>query len=230
MTLTTGPKIYTSLEQGTDEWVAARCGLLTASQLHKLITPTLKVADNDTSRGLTETLVAERITGRVEYVHPSFDMQRGTMDEPYARDQYAEQYGTVYEIGFATNEFNGYKLGASPDGLIAEDGGLEIKSRNAKAQLRTILSETIPAEHLAQIHACMLVLNRQWWDYCSYAGGWPLFVKRVMRDPTWDALIIDVLGRFEINAAEMMARYNIARDGKPIAPLIDHYLDVELKL
>ena len=74
--------IYDHLEQHTDEWFEARRGILTASVIGKLITPTLKTAANDTSRGLTLTLAAERITGHVEHVYPSFDMMRGTEDEP----------------------------------------------------------------------------------------------------------------------------------------------------
>lgn len=84
--------IYHELEQGTDEWLAARCGILTASTIGHLITPkTVKVASNEVSRGFTATLVAERITGYVEPVIPTRDMERGTLDEPYARDAYRER-------------------------------------------------------------------------------------------------------------------------------------------
>ena len=174
--------------------------------------------------------MAERITGRVEYVHPSFEMQRGSMDEPYARDLYAKEYAPVTEIGFAVRTINGHKLGASPDGLVGEYGGLEIKSRSPKLQLKTILSRDIPAANLAQIHACMFVLDRGWWDYCSYAGGWPLQVIHVTRDPRWDAVIIDALNAFEEAAALMISAYQRATAGSPIAPLIDHYAEIELKL
>ena len=223
-------EVFDTLEQGSDEWLAARCGLLTASVIGKLITPKLQVADNDTSRGVIETLVAERITGRVEYVHPSFDMQRGSMDEPYARDLYAEQYAPVTEIGFAVRTINGHRLGASPDGLVGEFGGLEIKSRSPKIQLKTILSGEIPPANLAQIHACMFVLDRDWWEYCSYAGGWPLHVIHVTRDSRWDAVIIDALEYFEEDAARMISAYRSATDGRPVAPLIDHYAEIEIGL
>ena len=223
-------EVFPDLEQGSDEWLAARCGLLTASTIGKLITPTLKVADNDTSRGVIETLVAERITGRVEYVHPSFEMQRGSMDEPYARDLYREQYAPVTEIGFAVRTISGYQLGASPDGLIAGDSGLEIKSRSPKIHLRTILTNEIQTANLAQIHACMFVLDRDRWEYCSYAGGWPLHVISVHRDPRWDAVIIDTLNAFEEAVARFASVYRGATAGKPIAPLIDHYAEIEIQL
>lgn len=223
--------IYDQLEQGSPEWMAARCGLLTASTIGKLITPTGKLADNDTSRGLIETLVAERLTGVVDYVHPTFDMQRGTLDESYARDFYAEQYGVqVDEIGFAVRDIEGYKLGASPDGLIGDMGGLEIKSRRPKAQIRAFLSNSIPAENLAQIHCNMLVLDRQWWQYVSYAGNWPLYVKTVERDPNWDALLTAALKSFSVSAAEMVRSYELESSGLPIAPYIDHFPEIEIEL
>lgn len=272
--------IYDELEQGSDAWLAARCGLLTASQVGKLISsnapggeyydcdecgaipnrpcmslrgsspipiktmhagrlvtasehaataaPILSVADNETSRTLTETLVAERISGIVDYVHPSFDMQRGSMDERYARDLYREQYGEVKEVGFATNTFKGYTLGASPDGLVNERSGLEIKSPKQKTHLRTILSGEVPREHLPQIHASMLVLERDTWDFESYCGGWPIFVVTVHRDPAWDAVIIDALTQFERNTTRMIARYEAVMGGKPVAPVIDHFEDLEV--
>ena len=214
--------IYESLEQGSDQWLDARAGMLTASMVGKLVTPSLKVASNDTSRGVVETLVAERITGFVEYVHPNFDMQRGTDDEPYARDLYSGQYAPVTEIGFAVREGDGYKLGASPDGLVGTDGGIEIKSRKAKVHLRTILTDKVPAENMAQIQTCLLVLDRGWWDYVSYSGGWPLHVIRVYPDPAWQDVILDALYQFEDSAALLIAAYTAATDGAPIAPRIDH--------
>jgi hypothetical protein len=223
-------QVFENLEQGSPEWLDARCGIVTASVVGKLLTPKLQVADNDTSRGLTETLVAERLTGHVEYVHPSMSMQRGTLDEPYARQMYHDNYAPVEEIGFATNRFNGHLLGASPDGLVSTDGGIEIKSRDPKIQLRTILTETVPAENMAQIQTSMLVLERDWWDYCSFAMGWPLYVQRVYPDPTWQTAIKDALGKFEENAARMIDAYKQATDGAPIAPRIDHFAEIELKL
>lgn len=222
-------RIYDTLEQGSDEWLAARCGMLTASVVGRLITPTLKVADNDTSRGLTETLVAERITGHVDYVHPTFDMQRGSLDEPYARDMYRQQQQVeVVEVGFATNTFNGHTLGASPDGLVGTDGGLEIKSPKAKNHLRTILADAVPNEYMAQIQASMLVLQRPWWDFCSYSGGWPIHVKRVYADPLWQVVIRDALDQFENNAADMIARYKQTVGDSPVAERIDHFADMDI--
>lgn len=218
------------VQQGDDAWIELRRGMLTASQVGKLISPTLKLANNETSRGLLETLVAERLTGNVEYVHPSWDMQRGSMSEPYARDLYREQHGPVEEIGFATNTFNGHTLGASPDGLCGSLGGLEIKSPKPKTHLRTILADEVPAEHLPQIQASMLVLERDWWDFESYCGGWPIYVHRVYRDDAWQKVLLDALDMFEENAAAMIATYRAVTEGEPIAPLIDFFAEIEIGL
>ena len=96
MTLT----VYDELEQGSDEWVNARAGLVTASTVRQLLTGAGKIANNDTSRGLVEKLALERITGRVQYLPPTFDMQRGTLLEADARAIYHERFGRVYEVGF----------------------------------------------------------------------------------------------------------------------------------
>jgi len=216
------------VEQGSQEWLDLRCGLLTASTIGKLLTPTGKLADNDTARGLMQTLIAERISGHVEYVHPSFDMQRGTLDEPYAREMYAEHYASVEEVGFATLDINGHALGASPDGLVGAEGGIEIKSRVPKVQLRTFLENRVPTANLAQVHGCLYVFDREWWDYVSYSGGWPLFVKRVYRDAEWDAAIVAALNAYEQQAADTIAAYTTATAGKPVAERVDHFAEIEI--
>lgn len=207
MTLT----IHTELEQGSEAWLQARRGLLTASTVGKLVTPsTLKVADNETSRGLTHTLAAERITGHVEYVHPTFDMQRGHDDEPFARAVYAEHFAPVEEVGFMVREEANYTLGFSPDGLVGTDGLIEIKSRKAKEQVATVLLDRVPLYNLAQIHAGMLVADRAWCDYVSFSAGLPLWRKRIERSAKWDAAIEAAASEFEISVANIVGNFTIA--------------------
>ena len=223
-----GFRIYTELEQGSDEWLQARCGIVTASTIAKLVTATLKVADNDTSRGLTMTLAIERMTGFVEYVHPSFEMQRGSDDEPDARALYAEHYAPVTEVGFMTRRFDGFTAGYSPDGLIGSDGLIEIKSRKAKEHMKTVLADRPPSENVGQLQLGLVVSGRDWIDYVSYSSGLALWVKRVYPDPAWVAVIRYALSTFEINVASMTADYQAATEGAPIAPRIDHDEEMEL--
>lgn len=221
--------IYNTLIQGTDEWLQARCGLITASVIGQLITPkTVKPAANDYSRALTTSLVAERITGHVEPIPMNTDMERGTLDEPYARDIYSEHFAPVTEIGFMVRDFGWGKIGYSPDGLVGEDGLIEIKSRRQKKHLATILADEVPLENMAQIQTGLLVSGRDWLDFVSYCGGMPLYVKRVLPDPKWFEAIHDAARIFEATARVMIANYQQQVDGLPPTKRIDHYLNPEI--
>ena len=148
------------LIQGTDEWHDQRRGIVTASVVGRLLTATGKPANNDTSRTLTAQLVAERITGWTDPVYVSDDMLRGTEDEPRAVDVYAEHFAPVTSTGFMVRDDWGFRIGYSPDGLVGDDGLIEVKSRRAKKQLQTILEDAVPAENMAQIQCGLLVSGR----------------------------------------------------------------------
>lgn len=190
--------------QRSDAWFAARRGMLTASVVGSLVTPTLKVANNDTSRGVIAGLVAERVTGEVEqsgYMGP--DVERGVLYEPVIRDRYAEVTGqTVTEVGFMIRTLpGGARLGCSPDGLVGDDGGLEIKAPRAKGQVQTILADAVPPQYVAQVQASLLVTQRSHWDYCSAAAG-RLYVTRIHPDPSWHEAITEAV----INAERLIQR------------------------
>lgn len=221
--------VYPDVEQRTDQWFAQRLGMVTASIVGGLLTNTLRVADNDTSRGITRRLVAERITGVVEETPMTSDMFRGVMLEPYARDLYADHAKvTVTECGFMVRDYAcAGRLGYSPDGLVGDDGLVEIKCPRAKTHLATILADDVPAHYMAQLQTGLLVSDRKWIDYVSFAGGMPLYVKRVTPDQEWQTAILAALDNFEANAADMQAAYLTATDGLPIAPVIDTSLEIE---
>lgn len=253
------------LPQGSDEWLAARCGVLTASTIGKLIsvgtvgaigygcpdcgapveepclskaskTPkaistfhparhdvaaevgaqSLTVADNETSRSLLLTLAAERISGHVEPIFVNAAMERGTEDEPFARIEY-EAWAKVHveEIGFAVREEDGVRLGYSPDGLVADDGLIEIKSRSQARQLASVLKGKPPTENLAQMHAGMWVMDRAYCDYISYRDGMHFLPIRVNRDPAWDAVISEAAYYAEQAIAEMVTTYTERVEGLP---------------
>ena len=222
--------VYEDLEQGTPEWLAARCGIVTASVVGQLITPkTVKPASNDYSRALTATLVAERITGHVEPIHESADMLRGTLSEPFARDAYAEEQGvSVEQVGFMVRQYGHGALGFSPDGLVGEDGIIEIKSPRQKKHLSTVLADEAPLEHMAQIQAGLLVSGREWCDFISYCGGMHLFVKRVHREPKWHEAILEAHKTFEATAVQMVADYARLKSGKPVMERIDFFAEIEI--
>jgi hypothetical protein len=225
MSLTT----YIELEQGSDEWLAARCGIVTASVVGQLITPkTVKPAANDYSRALAVTLTAERITGHVEPIHENQDMLRGTLDEPFARDIYSEHFAPVDQLGFMVRNDWGFRIGYSPDGLVGDDGLIEIKSRRQKKHLATILADEVPLENMAQCQAGLLVSGREWIDYVSFCSGMPLYVKRVERDPKWFDAIFNAVATFEEASADMVSRYTEATKDLPATERLDHFAEMEI--
>lgn len=184
--------------------------------------PIIQPADNDTSRGLTALLVAERITGWTDPTYVSDDMLRGIEDEPRAREKYAEHYAPVTTTGFMVRDDWGFQIGYSPDGLVGDDGLIEVKSRRAKKQLLTVLNDAVPPENMAQIQCGLLVSGRAWCDYISYAGGMHLWRKRVLPDERWLDAIVAAVAAFETTAERMVDAYLSAVEGLPETERIDY--------
>lgn len=203
MTITYHPDLI----QGTEAWLAARCGLLTASEMKLILTPTLKVASNDKERAHVWELAAQRIT---KYVEPSYigdDMLRGMEDEIEARGLYHQHYAPVTEMGFITNDRWGFTIGASPDGLVGDDGLIECKSRRQKYQLETIATRAMPDDYWMQVQTLLLVSERAWCDFVSYSGGLPMVVLRVFPDEKTQAAIVEAAAKFEERVALRIAEY-----------------------
>lgn len=213
MTLHTFP----DLEQGSQEWLDVRRGVITASVIGQLITPsTVKAASNDKSRALIAQLAAERITGQTDSVSVSADMMRGTLHEPFARDRYADVNGvTVEQVGFMLRDEWGIQLGASPDGLVGDDGGVEIKCPKVKNHILTVLADEVPAHNMAQVQATLLVTGREWWDFISFSAGLPMWTKRVVPEPKWRDVIITAATSAEHAIGAMVQKWERASEGLP---------------
>jgi hypothetical protein len=164
-------------------------------------------AANPESKTLAALLAAERITGWSDPAYISDDMLRGIDDEPVARGLYSRHYAPATEVGFMVEDRWGFQIGYSPDGLVGDDGLIEIKSRRAKAQLATILADEVPAENMAQLQCGLLVSGRDWIDYVSYCGGMPLWVKRVYPQAHWFAAIETTATLFEAAVTDMIGNY-----------------------
>jgi hypothetical protein len=217
------------LEQGSEAWHDQRRGMVTASVVKALLTTTGRVADNDYSRALTALLVAERITGYTEPTFMNSDMWRGVEDEPRAVATYSEHYEPVTTTGFMVRDDWGFSIGFSPDGLVGDEGLIEVKSRRQKKHLQTILADEVPPENVAQLQCGLLVSGREWIDYLSYCGGMPMYRKRVYPDTKWFAAIEEAVTTFEANAAQMIAAYESATQGLALTERVDPF-QVELKL
>jgi hypothetical protein len=224
-----GMRVHSELIQGSPEWLQARCGLLTASEMKLIVTPTLKPASNEKERAHLYELLAQRISG---YVEPSFvsdDMLRGREDEIEARAIYDETYAPVQEAGFITNDRWGFKIGYSPDGLVGDDGLIECKSRRQKFQVETIVNQTVPSDYMMQIQTGLLVTGRKWLDFISYSGGLPMVTMRVLPDAAIQAAIVEAATAFEQRLAEKMRLYHDLLD-QPDARLIPTERTIEQEI
>lgn len=223
-------KYHNDLIQGSDEWLAARCGLLTASEMHLIVTPPPKPetrvkkngepykqremtpTENEKCRTHLYELMAQRITNYVEPHYVGDDMLRGKDDEIQARILYADRYAPVEDVGFITNDRWGFTIGYSPDGLVGDDGLIECKSRRQKYQIRTylecVVEDQAPEEYVLQMQTGLLVTGRKWCDFVSYSGGLHMVTIRVFPDPVVQKAIIDAAAAFEDRMAVAMAKYH----------------------
>lgn len=198
-----GPIYFHDLQQGSDEWMKERCGLLTASEMRLIVTEsTLKPASNEKERTHLWELLSQRATRRPpEQGYQSYDMLRGHAEEAEARYLYGLHYAEVETCGFVKNGRWGFTLGCSPDGLVGHDGLIECKSRAAKYQVETLTDYlprgVIPEEFRIQVQAGLLVTGRKWCDFISYSNGMPMATIRVEPDPVYQDALITAAAAFE---------------------------------
>jgi len=223
------PTYHHDIVQGSDEWLELRCGRLTASEMKLVLTPTLKVADNEKTRTHVYELAAQRVTGYVEPHYVSDDMLRGHDDEVEARLIYAREYAEVEEVGFITNDQWGFTIGYSPDGLVGSDGLIEIKSRRQKFQLQTITDLAVPDEYVLQLQTGLLVTGRKWIDFVSYSGGMEMVTLRVLPDPEVQEAILKAATSFETKVAEKVDLYK-TRAANPTLRLVKTERRVEQEM
>ena len=178
-------------DQGTPEWHAARCGIATASGFADVLA-TVKTGEAASRRNYRARLVVERLTGKAVETFQTHAMRQGTEREPIARRAYEIQTGAlVREVGFCRHDE--LEAGASPDGLIDDDGGLEIKCPELATHLSYLRIPGAPAEYIAQIQGCMWITGRAWWDFASFNPDFPpnlqLTVRRIARDDRYIAAL-----------------------------------------
>jgi hypothetical protein len=217
-------KYHDTIIQGTDEWLNLRLGILTASEIKHILTPKLKIADNDNTRQHVYELLSQRITQYIEPHYISDDMLRGQRDEEIARDLYSEHFAEVKEVGFVTNNKFGFIIGYSPDGLVGDDGLIEIKCPLQKYHIETLLTNLVPEKHILQLQTGLLVSERKWIDFISYCGGMILKPIRVYPDDKIQCAIIEAACQFEEKINEMMSRYNDIISGK------EKYIETEREI
>ncbi|WP_426235788.1 lambda exonuclease family protein [Pararhizobium sp. DWP1-1-3] len=178
--------------QGSAEWHALRCGKVTASRVADVIAKTQKGWGVSRTNYAAE-LVAEMLTGATTEGFTSTAMQWGKDTEPMARDAYSFMTGeTISEVPFVSHP-NISDAGASPDGLIGDDGLVEIKCPNMATHIATLRGRSVPGQYITQMMWQMACTGRSYCDFVSYDPRMPesmrLFYKRVQRD---DAMIAEL--------------------------------------
>lgn len=180
------------MEQRSDEWFAARLGKVTASRVADVIART-KTGYSASRENYMAQLICERMTGQKQESFTNAAMEWGTENEPLARAAYEAEKGVlVNEVGLLDHPFIPMAA-ASPDGLVSDDGMLEIKCPNTATHFDTLLKGDVPSKYIPQMQWQMACANRLWVDFVSYdpraPEGLQLFIKRVERD---DKYILEV--------------------------------------
>jgi putative phage-type endonuclease len=173
------------VEQRTTEWHTARLGKVTASRVADVIAKT-KTGYGASRANLMADLICERLTGQPASTFTNAHMEWGTEQEPHARAAYSARTGElVEEMGFIDHPRIA-NSGASPDGLVGDDGLVEFKCPATSTMLDTLLAAEVPSKYIPQMQFQMACTGRKWCDFCSYDPRLPehlrMFVKRVERD------------------------------------------------
>lgn len=178
-------------EQNSPEWLEARRGIPTASQFSAI----LAKGEGKTRRTYMLKLVGEIITGKPMESYTNEHTERGHEMEDEARDLYMLETGAkLQRVGFIKNGL----AGCSPDSLIGEDGGVEIKTKLPHILAEIILKGELPSEHRAQVQGTLWVTGRKWWDFFAYYPFMPGFKCRVHRDETYIRAIAEAVAAFNV--------------------------------
>lgn len=187
------------IEQGGEDWLKCRLGLPTASRFATVMAK----GEGKTRSEYMRKLAGEVLTGEPADSYTNAHMERGQVMEDEARDLYDFlQDAEIVRVGFIRN---GQK-GASPDSLIGENGGLEIKTALPHIQIERLIRNDLPPEHKAQVQGGLWVTERVWWDFVSYWPRLPMLRVRVYRDEPYIKNLSGEIDRFNDELAVLVER------------------------
>jgi putative phage-type endonuclease len=198
-----------NIVQGTEEWFAARAGKVTASRIADVLA-TIKSGESAARRNYRTQLVCERLTGKIEETFSNSHMERGIALEPYAREAYELQTGSIVEqVGFIDHPIIPMS-GASPDGLVGYDGSIEIKCPTPANHIEYLLGKEPPSKYKPQMTWQMLCAERQWVDFVSYCPEMPahlqLFVVRFVPEAEYSVTVSQEVIKFLAEVDETIAK------------------------
>ena len=186
-------KVHTEFQQGSIEWLEARCGIPTASEFNRLVTDKFEPRKGETPKTFLAEKLAEAWCGPL----PGFGAwatEQGTILEERAIPWLELEHAlTVERVGFITTDDG--RIGCSPDGMSGKIG-LEVKCPQAPHQIKTLLGGDVPSEYGPQIHGGMLVTGFESWTFLSYHTRLPKFVAIVPRDEGIQTRLQEALASF----------------------------------
>jgi putative phage-type endonuclease len=201
------------MDQRSAEWMRIRLGKATASRVSDIIART-KSGYSASRANYAAQLVCERLTGVQAETYTNAAMQWGCDNEDAAREAYEfAQAVTAEQVGFVDHPMVSM-AGASPDGLVGDDGLIEIKCPNTATHIETLLTGSIADKYIVQMQWQLGCTNRKWCDFVSYdprlSEEKRLFVKRVHRDDARIAELEAEVGKFLAEVEDTIARLNAA--------------------
>lgn len=182
-------------KQGSTEWSQARLGVITASEIDALVTPLFKARSGAGVKTYLYQKLAERIMGYAGKSGGTWAMDQGNIIEEVAVPWYVFTRDVkVQRVGFCVSADG--RIGCSPDGLVGDEGGIEVKSPQPPRQIEYLLDGEVPSEYMPQIQMSLYVTGRAWWDFVSFHRFLPPIVIRVLPDSKAQAVIKEVTEQF----------------------------------
>lgn len=213
------------VEQQSVDWAIARSGIPTASELGNLLTPEFAIRKGEMPKSYLMKKLAESWYGGPLASFNTVDMEIGKILENQAIPTYELLHDVkIQRTGLITTDDGGF--GCSPDGLIGEDGGIEIKCPAPQTHIKYLIGGKLPDDYAPQVHGAMFVTGYKWWKFMSYCPGLPEFLITVHRDEKIAEIIDEVLGQFweafefgmnkliEANGGKRRESPNVRRDKK----------------
>lgn len=194
-----------NVTQGEGDWLKVRAGKVTASEIDALVSPTFEIRKGAQVHTLVCQKVAETLNGGPLPGFTSWQTEEGQMMEDESRKWFAfASDEKLIDAGFC--EHDDGRCGCSPDSLIGEDGGLELKNPQHVNHVRYLLDGTLPKDYAAQVHMSLYVTGRKWWKFVSYRRKFPPFVITVERDEKICAIIAEALAGFYAKMDDALQR------------------------
>ena len=199
--------IFIEGEQGTDEWVKRRLGVVSASRMDEILTT--KGEPSKTRTKYIRDLAGEIITGEPKFTQKYGSMQKGNDREEEARRFYSFQTG--YEIKQYQFVFmdESRRIGCSPDGIIEPKGGFETKNAEPHVQLERLECGMSKALHFQQVQSGLWICEREWWDLQSYCRNMPNIVIRYHRDEKFIERMASEVKAFVEELDVMVKKYSL---------------------